>query len=64
MTSLGERQLGSIYHANYIMIVMDKDHEASASDRSEDDAGFINSDAESDLDSDCVSPSEESGDRD
>ena len=43
-------------------LAMDKDHEVRDSDRSEEDTGSINSDAESDLDSDRVSASEESGD--
>ena len=52
MTSLGERQLEDLYSK----LAMDEDHEVRDSDRS-----YTEGDAESDLDSDRVSPSEESG---
>ena len=53
MTSLGERQLEDLYSK----LAMDEDHEVRDSNRSDTEG-----DAESDLDSDRVSPSEESGD--
>ena len=53
MTSLGERQLKDLYSK----LAMDEDHEVRDSNRSDTEG-----DAESDLDSDRVLPSEESGD--
>ena len=53
MTSLGERQLEDLYSK----LAMDEDHEVRDSNRSDTEG-----DAESHLDSDRVSPSEESGD--
>ena len=53
MTSLGERQLEYLYSK----LAMDEDHEVRDSNRSDTEVN-----AESDLDSDRVSPSEESGD--
>ena len=53
VTSLGEGQLED----QYSKLAMDEDHEVRDSNRSDTEG-----DAESDLDSDRVSPSEESGD--
>ena len=57
VTSLGERQLELEDLHNYSKLAMDEDHEVRDSNRSDTEG-----DAESDLDSDRVSPSEESGD--